>query len=1028
MIRQRALAWAAVLALVATVQTAPLPLATRFSASVAALAQDDSAADAGEPTDLAIVALHCAEAPATEALTSYFASATPPTRCAPAVGVAIAVTENGAPVSGSPFTTDVAGTLAVPVGLGAAVEVREDPKSLPAGYESLTQEANGVSYANPVQIDPAVAGAAVLFVNVPAPSPPRWPRTRPSPRRVSRPTWRWWRCSAPRARDGGAHVVLQQWDAAERVRAGRGGDRRRYGEREVALRQPVPDRHGRHRRGPRRPGFRGHGQGRPEVAAVRVRAPHPGGQRRSLRQPGTTRPGGGGSRRALRQCAGLGMPPRWTGRDAIRPTPTSARASHRGGRSLSHVLSPTSATSPSSPPTPGDWTPTVMALAASPVRPVVERSSPAAAPISTPVAAPFAAPPPPEPANLPSLTAASVPAQASGTCLARAAAATTGSSQPADRTSTGNVAIVSNPVFIGNGLWSWPHRFGQDDWFWQSRNHDGIWFRPNRISVGNLTIASSGNGNGNIAIVSNPIFIGSGVWHWPDRTHGDDWGWRNHPGNAGWLWLNRISVGNLTVASSGNGNVAIVSNPVFIGHGFWGWPGHTHDDGWFWPDRDRDDDWMRHGRFGNGVWGWPDRIAIGNVTVARSGNGNVAVVSNPVFIGNGVWSWPNRHGNDDWFWPSTISVGNLTIASSGNATATSLLSATPSSSAGASGTGPATSTRTASGSGPTAATTAIGAGPIRSAMACGSGPASSASVTSRSLALAMAISPSSATPSSSAAVSGSCPTTATMMTTGSDHGDRDHADDQHMHGGVAQTDSSDVEPLTINGGGASEAPPSKIEQLGASEQPTQTVNGGLAVEPPPADSIQPASDSSMESSAELDQPPSDGDVALASDGYVESPGDGTVTAPPDAAVQPAPDAAAPDPNYVAPDASIDPSYADAGNVDPGYVAPDPGMDRLRLRSRRDPGSVDAGYVDPSYVAPEPSYVEPTMSSPATSIPATSILATSRPIPASNPASARRNPTLSIPASMLATSHPTGYRNQLRRCRQRRAQSRHGCRQ
>ncbi len=165
MIRQRALALASVLALVATIQTAPL--SPQFSASVAARAQDTSAADAGEPTDLAIVALHCAEAPDTEALTSFFASATIPTRCAPAVGVAIAVTENGAPVPGSPFTTDVAGTLAVPVGLGSAVEVREDSKSLPAGYEALTREANGVPYANPVQLDPAVAGAAVLFVNVP---------------------------------------------------------------------------------------------------------------------------------------------------------------------------------------------------------------------------------------------------------------------------------------------------------------------------------------------------------------------------------------------------------------------------------------------------------------------------------------------------------------------------------------------------------------------------------------------------------------------------------------------------------------------------------------------------------------------------------------------------------------------------------------------------------------------------------------------------------------------------------------------
>ena len=45
-----------------------------------------------------------------------------------------------------------------------------------------------------------------------------------------------------------------------------------------------------------------------------------------------------------------------------------------------------------------------------------------------------------------------------------------------DRTSTGNLAVVSNPVFISSGLWSWSNRFGQDDWFWHNRNHDGIWF------------------------------------------------------------------------------------------------------------------------------------------------------------------------------------------------------------------------------------------------------------------------------------------------------------------------------------------------------------------------------------------------------------------------------------------------------------------------------------------------------------------------------------------------------------------------
>ncbi|MDF2760567.1 MAG: hypothetical protein K0S99_3202, partial [Thermomicrobiales bacterium] len=162
MIRQRALAWAAVLALVVTVSIAPIP--TRFLASPVALAQDDSAADAGEPTDLAIVALQCAEAPNTEALTSFFTDGTAPNECAPAVDVEITVTEDGDPVPGSPLTTDDSGTVTLPISLGSAIEVREDPKSLPSGYEPLTQEANGVPYANPVRLDPAVAGAAVLFV------------------------------------------------------------------------------------------------------------------------------------------------------------------------------------------------------------------------------------------------------------------------------------------------------------------------------------------------------------------------------------------------------------------------------------------------------------------------------------------------------------------------------------------------------------------------------------------------------------------------------------------------------------------------------------------------------------------------------------------------------------------------------------------------------------------------------------------------------------------------------------------------
>ena len=196
MIRQRALAWAAILALVASVPIAPLP--TRFSAPVVALAQDDSAADAGEPTDLAIVALHCAEAPAAEALTSFFTDGAAPTECAPAVGVTIAVTENGAPVAGSPFTTDVAGSLALPVGLGSAIEVREDPKSLPCWIRAPHARGQRRPLRQPGAARPGRGRSRrALRQRTRLPSPPSWPKAPLPPRRVSRPIWRSWRCNAP---------------------------------------------------------------------------------------------------------------------------------------------------------------------------------------------------------------------------------------------------------------------------------------------------------------------------------------------------------------------------------------------------------------------------------------------------------------------------------------------------------------------------------------------------------------------------------------------------------------------------------------------------------------------------------------------------------------------------------------------------------------------------------------------------------------------------------------------------------------
>jgi ribose 1,5-bisphosphokinase PhnN len=133
-----------------------------------AMAQGTPVAEAGGVAELAVAALHCAETPAAEALGSYFATGQPPIGCAPAVGVAIDIEEEGDALPGSPFATDTAGGLRVPVGAGSSIVVTEDPESLPAGYVPLSREANGVPYANPVRIDAVAAGAAVIFVNVPA--------------------------------------------------------------------------------------------------------------------------------------------------------------------------------------------------------------------------------------------------------------------------------------------------------------------------------------------------------------------------------------------------------------------------------------------------------------------------------------------------------------------------------------------------------------------------------------------------------------------------------------------------------------------------------------------------------------------------------------------------------------------------------------------------------------------------------------------------------------------------------------------
>ena len=195
-----------------------------------------------------------------------------------------------------------------------------------------------------------------------------------------------------------------------------------------------------------------------------------------------------------------------------------------------------------------------------------------------------------------------------------------------------------------NDGWIWRDR-DHDDWSWRGRFGNGVWGWPDRIAVGNLAVARSGNGN--VAVVSNPVFIGNGLWSWPNHFNND---------HDDWFRPNIINVGNITLGGSGNGSVAIASNPVFIGGGLWTWQNRHGNDDWFWRNRFGNDDWRHHNRFGNddwrgrsrfgnGIWGRPSHISVGNLTVAGSGNGNIAIASNPVFISSGVWHWPSHFNN-----------------------------------------------------------------------------------------------------------------------------------------------------------------------------------------------------------------------------------------------------------------------------------------------------------------------------------------------------------------------------------------------
>src|SRR4029450_2811663 len=100
-----------------------------------------------------------------------------------------------------------------------------------------------------------------------------------------------------------------------------------------------------------------------------------------------------------------------------------------------------------------------------------------------------------------------------------------------------------------NGIWGWPNGQSKDVWRWRN-NGNSIWFRPSNIFVGNLTIARSGSNSGNVAVASNPVFISHGLWRWPGQIRDDSWFWQNRDRDGILFRTNLTSVGNITSAGS----------------------------------------------------------------------------------------------------------------------------------------------------------------------------------------------------------------------------------------------------------------------------------------------------------------------------------------------------------------------------------------------------------------------------------------------------------------------------------------------
>lgn len=538
MSRRRAFAMAVVLVVVCLVPFAPRSLG--LFVPISALAQEAAEPASGDPTDLAIVALHCAEAPAADALTSYFATGAPPEACAPAVGVAIIVSEDDAALPDSPFRTDVAGSLLVPVALGSQVEVAEDPESLPDGYEPLIGEANGVPYANPVRLDAAVAGAAVLFVNVPGPV-------------------------AALAQEAGEAAGLEDAasPAVDTVAEGNGCDLAAPAARDATALAPLPV--------PRALGATINTTGSGFVPMSSDGAP---------------------AEVAASGVSTSGADVRGNS-DAVVSTPIRAGAGIWGWQDRSRSDNQLWRFDGSRA---GDWRVHGKGLwlwpgdhASDDFRSLAFSGS--SVRIGDGVwflnwdgdqvgrwfwVGRF------------------------GTDHLAAARSGDGNLALVSNSVHIGDGVWRWPSHSRADDWR-DHE--TNSWTWgddRDRDHDwrmderGVWIRSG---------AFASSGDGSVAISAHSVRIEPGIWFWPhDRHRADDWRWRGQDrfddwfvhGNGVWLWPGRIGIDNFAAARSGNGSLAIVASAVRIGHGVWQLPtsrvGHSGDD------------WLRPRHTGSGIW------------------------------------------------------------------------------------------------------------------------------------------------------------------------------------------------------------------------------------------------------------------------------------------------------------------------------------------------------------------------------------------------------------------------------------------